>query len=214
MRPAARTRRCARRSSRAASSSRRRSGTAARRSRSSSPSPTPLHSSGLACPGVSGEAIDLIERLLQARLARLDGTRPGTRPEVDGTRPEVDAGRGGSRGGSPALSPAPPRGEGVPLGGGRLIKPASSSPPLPSLPQADPRSRLDAPSLLRHPWVVGRNLSTTPLLESGRRLQEYQRAAAKWKATLLSSMVQQAATMRRGRPLPGWREMAREGRTK
>jgi len=80
--------------------------------------------------------------------------------------------------------------------------------------QADPRSRLDAPSLLRHPWVVGRNLSTTPLLESGRRLQEYQRAAAKWKATLLSSMVQQAATMRRGRPLPGWREMAREGRTK
>ena len=139
MRPAARTRRCARRSSRAASSSRRRSGTAARRSRSSSPSPTPLHSSGLACPGVSDEAIDLIERLLQARyalrLARLDGTRPGTRPEVDGTRPEVDgtrpevdAGRGGSRGGSPALSPAPPRGEGC-LSGGRLIKPASSSPP-------------------------------------------------------------------------------------
>mmetsp|Transcript_22747 Transcript_22747/g.66940 ORF Transcript_22747/g.66940 Transcript_22747/m.66940 type:complete len:843 (+) Transcript_22747:76-2604(+) len=64
--------------------------------------------------------------------------------------------------------------------------------------QADPRSRLDAPSLLRHPWVVGRNLSTTPLLESGRRLQEYQRAAAKWKATLLSSMVQQAAVRRRG----------------
>ena len=62
--------------------------------------------------------------------------------------------------------------------------------------QVDPRKRLDAEAMLHHPWVVGQNVSTTPIRGSGRQLQEYQRAAAKWKATLLSSLHRQAAIRR------------------
>lgn len=62
--------------------------------------------------------------------------------------------------------------------------------------QVDPRKRLDAKAMLRHPWVKGQNVSSTPIRGSGRQLQEYQRAAAKWKATLLSSLHRQAAIRR------------------
>jgi serine/threonine protein kinase len=62
--------------------------------------------------------------------------------------------------------------------------------------QVDPRKRLDAAAMLRHPWVKGQNVSATPIRGSGRQLQEYQRAAAKWKATLLSSLHRQAAIRR------------------
>jgi len=55
-----------------------------------------------------------------------------------------------------------------------------------ALLQHDPKRRIDAETLLRHPWIVGTHVSEAPLASTN--LQEYQQMRKKWSAALVASM--------------------------
>jgi len=81
--------------------------------------------------------------------------------------------------------------------------------------QLQPRSRLGAPALLQHNWIVG-DVSEVPIRGSDTNLQQYQLVRQKWSAALVASFHRQASLRKRntdGRAPRGTEEAAndREG---